>query len=119
MLLSLDEIKLPLRSSLIEYLGKILIYLSKMSTFSHELITRPNPVLASAIYFIGLKTLEQVNKSFVPEDVLPCLSRMTGISEEEILSAGREVLQLAKTFSKLYPNLNNLKKFNRFEYREE
>ena len=37
-----------------------------MSTFNHDLITRPNPVLAAAIYFIGLKTLEQVNKSFVP-----------------------------------------------------
>jgi len=28
-----------------------------MSTFNHELITRPNTVLASAIYFIALKTL--------------------------------------------------------------
>jgi cyclin B len=70
--------------------------------------------LASAIYFIALKTLEQVNKSLCPEDLLPDISAFTGASEEEILSVGREVLELAKTFSKIYPNLNNLKKFNRF-----
>ena len=44
---------------------------------------------------------------------------LTGVSEESILEVGRKVLELAKTFSKIYPNLNNLKRFNRFEYRDE
>lgn len=90
-----------------------------MCAFNHELITRPSHVLASAVYFIALKTLEQVSKNFVPEDVLPLIARISGASEEEVLAVGREVLQLAKNFSKIYPSLNNLKKFNRFEYREE
>ena len=44
---------------------------------------------------------------------------LTNTGEDNILEMGRAVLELAKTFSKMYPNLNNLKKFNRFEYREE
>jgi len=57
-----------------------------------------------------------VHKNFTPEDILPGIASFTNTTEEDILTVGREVLQLAKTFSKLYPNLNNLKKFNRFEY---
>lgn len=71
-------------------------------------------VLAAAVYFIGLKTLEQVNRSFVPEEILGTIAATCGVSEDDVLSLGREVLQLAKNFSKSYPNLNNLKKFNRF-----
>ena len=52
-----DEIKLNLRPSLSEYLHKILIYLSKMCTFNHELISKDNTILGAAIYFIALKTL--------------------------------------------------------------
>lgn len=37
-----------------------------MCSFSHELIARPSVILACAIYFIALKTLEQVNSNFVP-----------------------------------------------------
>lgn len=85
-----------------------------MCTFNHELITKDNTVLAAAVYFIGLKTLEQVMKDFVPEELLPSIALLTGINEEATLGTGREVLQLAKTFSKTYPNLNNLKRFNRF-----
>ena len=47
------------------------------------------------------------------------IGALVGLDEEAILGAGREVLQLAKTFSKMYPNLNNLKRFIRFEYRDE
>ena len=74
--------------------------------------------LAAAVYFISLKTLEQVNKDFCPEDVLPTIAQLLCITEESIIEVGREVLELAKTFSKLYPNLQNLKKFNKFEYKD-
>jgi hypothetical protein len=52
-----------------------------MCTFNHELITRPNKILAASIYFIALKTLEQVNKSFCPEDFLPQISSFASVSE--------------------------------------
>lgn len=89
-----------------------------MCTFSCELVTRPTCVLASAVYFIALKTLEQVYREFSPEAMLGEISGFVGVEEEEVLAVGREVLHLAKTFSKSFPNLSNLKKFNRFEYQE-
>lgn len=49
-----------------EYLTKILIYLAKMCTFNHELICQDSTVVAAAVYFIALKTLEQVMKELVP-----------------------------------------------------
>lgn len=85
----IDEIKLPFKSALLEYLNKILTYLSKMCTFNHDLITKDNNVLASAIYFIALKTLEQVHKNFVPEELLSTISKISHVSEEDILTVGR------------------------------
>ena len=64
---NLDEIKVALKPSLREYLHKILIYLSKMCTFDHHLIACDKTLLATAVYFIGLKTLEQVARDLVPE----------------------------------------------------
>lgn len=60
-----------------------------MCSFSHDLMTRSQTVLAPAIYFIALKTLEQVNRNFVPEELLQSISRLTNVSEEEILAVGR------------------------------
>ncbi len=37
-----------------------------MCVFNHELIGRSITLLAPAVYFIALKTLEQVNKAFAP-----------------------------------------------------
>lgn len=114
-----DEISLKLKPSLEAYFAKILLYLSKMTLFSHELVEKDLHILAGSVYFIALKTLEQVNRDLYPEDILPTISQLLCVSEESIISTGREVLELAKTFSKIYPNLNNLKRFNRFEYKEE
>ena len=36
-----------------------------------------------------------------------------------MIETSRKVLELAKNFSKIYPNLTNLKKFNKFEYEQE
>ena len=50
--------------------------------------------------------------------MLPTIAQLLYIKEEKIIEVGREVLELAKTFSKLYPNLQNLKKFNKFDYKD-
>jgi hypothetical protein len=76
---TLDAIPLELKPGLLLYLDKILVYLSKMCAFSHHLVTRHNATLASAIYFIALKTLEQVNKNLCPEDLLPDISAFTTV----------------------------------------
>jgi hypothetical protein len=38
------------------------------------------------------------------------------VKEDDVVEVSRRVLDLAKNFSKYFPSLNNLKKFNRFEY---
>ncbi len=36
-----------------------------------------------------------------------------------MIELSRRVLELAKNFSTVYPNLSNLKKFNKFEYKKK
>jgi len=51
------EIKLLLSDDKQDYLDQIVLYLSKMSLFSYELAQEDTKLLASAVYFISLKTL--------------------------------------------------------------
>ena len=101
-----DEINLKLRPSFEVYFGKILLYLTKMCLFSHELVEKET----KQYFFIALKTLEQVNEDFCQEDVLPIVSPIPLHSRRATDRSGREVL--TKNFGKLYPNFNNLKKFD-------
>lgn len=53
----LVEIKLKITEDQKAYFDQILLYLSKMSLFSYDLAQEDTKLLASAVYFIGLKTL--------------------------------------------------------------
>ena len=61
-----DEINLKLKSSVEAYFHKILLYLAKMCMFNHELASTDLQTLSAGVYFISLKTLEQVNRDFCP-----------------------------------------------------
>ena len=87
-----------------------------MALFNHELAEEKTSLLACGVVFIALKTLEQVDGSAQPEARLPEVGVLMGLEEEVILEVSRKVLGLAKNFSKIYPTLTNLKKFNKFEY---
>ena len=52
-----------------------------MCIFDHQLMAVDKATLAAAVYFIGLKTLEQVAKHLVPEQILPSIALLTAISE--------------------------------------
>lgn len=107
---------LPLPEASSKYLAKILLYLSKMVMFNSELAEESAETLAAAVVFIALKTLEQVDPSAEPERNLPQICSLLFLEEEKTIEASRKVLDLAKNFSKYYPSLTNLKKFNKFEY---
>ncbi len=98
------------------YLTKIVLYLSKMCLFSLDLAEENPVLLAGAVVFIGLKTLEQVDSTVRPEDWLEEISSLLGQEGEGVIEVSRKVLDLAKNFSKYYHSLTNLKKFNKFEY---
>lgn len=72
--------------------------------------------MAGAVVFISLKTLEQVDSSTEPERKLGQICGLVMAEEEQVIEASRKVLELAKNFSKYFPTLTNLKKFNKFEY---
>lgn len=80
---------MDVKDSLRSYFKDILIYLSKMSAFSNELAEKDISLLGSAIFFIAMKTLEQVAGNFCPEEVLPTLSNLVAIDEDSILSISR------------------------------
>jgi len=99
-----------------KYFNKILLYLSKMVLFSHELAEETPSVLACGVVFIALKTLEQVDTTARPEERLIDIRSLMELEEETVLEVSKKVLELAKNYSKVYPTLTNLKKFNKFEY---
>jgi hypothetical protein len=54
-----------------EYLDKVILYLSKMSVHDYELLLQfEYKNIAAGCVYVGLKTLEQVEKKFVPENHL-------------------------------------------------
>lgn len=85
-----------------------------MCLFSCELAEESPVTLSGAVVFIGLKTLEQVDQSVRPEDWLEEIGGLLGLEQESVIEVSRKVLDLAKNFSKYYPSLTNLKKFNKF-----
>jgi hypothetical protein len=60
--------------------------------------------------------LEQVDPAAEPEGRLLSICSLLFLKEEELIEVSRRMLDLAKNFSKYFPSLNNLKKFNKFEY---
>ena len=66
------------------------------------------------MYFIALKTLEQVEPALRPEERLHEVCGLLSTNEEKVIEVSRKVLDLAKNFSTVYPTLGNLKKFNKF-----
>lgn len=63
---TLLELHLSLAEQSAKYLAKILLYLSKMVLFNSELAEESPPLLAAAVVFIALKTLEQMDSSTEP-----------------------------------------------------
>jgi cyclin B/cyclin A len=87
-----------------------------MVLFNHELAEENTTLLAASVFFIALKTLEQVDSTVEPEKKINNICRLLNVLEDEVLELSRKVLDLAKNFDRIYPNLSNLKKFNKFEY---
>ena len=83
-----------------------------MSMHNTELGWRNNSVLAAAVIFISLKTVEQVEPHIEADGYMQEIANLTKIDVSELLSVSQQLLDLAKCFHKEHPNLGNLKKFN-------
>jgi hypothetical protein len=56
-----------LRETSSKYFKKIILYLSKMVLFNFDLAEEDPTLMAGAVVFIALKTLEQVDSTAEPE----------------------------------------------------
>ena len=90
-----------------------------MCIYSSDLTEYNISLLCGSVIFIALKTLEQTDKKVDPEVEIQKICSFLKLDEESMIELSRKVLELAKGFSKVYPNLTNLKKFNKFEYKPE
>lgn len=70
-----DSMNMNISKSLKEYLDRVVLYLSKMTAHHYELLQQFDyKSIAVGCIYVGLKTLEQVERSFVPEDQLKALA---------------------------------------------
>ena len=89
-----------------------------MAMHTIELAWLNSSLMAAAVLFIGLKTVEQVETSLDADSYMERISEITGVKIGDLLQISQELLSLAKNFHKQYPSLANLKKFNNAEYEE-
>ena len=102
------------------YLEKVCIYLSKMAMHDYELLNKQNSFeLAGAIIFVAFKIIEQLDKEFPIDMKASEVKKHLGISDEVLFDTSSRILSVAKNFEKIYPNLDNLKKFNGFSLDDE
>lgn len=80
--LILVSINAKLSRNLANYLDKVVLYLAKMAMHHYELLLQLDyQALAVGCVYVGLKTLEQVDRSFVPEEYLCPLCLHSGLLE--------------------------------------
>jgi hypothetical protein len=95
-----------------------------MILYDYELVSSYNYfLLCGGLIFVGFKILEQLEKSFNSEEKVKMyfchfkileIVQMTQLDHGEIMEVAAKVLNLAKMFDTIYPNFENLKKYNAF-----
>lgn len=98
-----------------DYLLKVCTYLLKMTMHDYDLINQQTySELAAATIFVAFKIIEQLEKSFPLSEKARQLREVIEVDEDIMFDCATRILSMAKNFEKLYPNLENLKKFNSF-----
>jgi len=111
------KLKETMTPKLYEYLQKVCIYLVKASLHDYELISQQNySELAAATLFVAFKIIEQLDKSFPLSQMLNKIIEILQVEDDIVYDCATRILAIAKTFEKLYPNLENLKKFHSFNF---
>lgn len=95
---------------------KIFIYLSKMIVHDYDLIRKYSlKYLAASILYITVKIIEQIKQSIDIDEIVEKLKRLLSLNEDLFFNSSEEVLSLAKSFEKKFPNAKNLQKFDSFQ----
>jgi hypothetical protein len=112
--LNLKETMTP---KLYDYLLKVCAYLAKANMHDYELISQQNySELAAATLFVAFKIIEQLDKTFPLAQLLIKTREILQVDEDVVYDCATRILSVAKNFDKMYPNLENLKKFHSFNF---
>jgi hypothetical protein len=112
--LNLKETMTP---KLYDYLIKVCTYLTKANLHDYELISQQTySELAASTLFVAFKIIEQLDKTFPLTQMLAKMKEILQVEEDIVYDCATRILSFAKNFDKLYPNLENLKKFHSFNF---
>ncbi|CAD8209526.1 unnamed protein product [Paramecium pentaurelia] len=99
-----------------QQLYQITLYLAKMALYDYEFINNHTYTqIACAALIVSTKIVEQIDQSLSSEVVIPLIVSTLKIDNSVAMDSANKLLNLAKGFEKQYPNLENLKKFSKFQ----
>lgn len=99
-----------------QQIRRIFIYLSKMIIHDYDLIKKYSvKYLSASVLYITVKIIEQVKLSIDIDQIVEKLKNLLLLNEDIFFNSSEEVLGLAKTFEKKFPNSKNLQKFDSFQ----
>jgi len=113
------NLKETLTPKLYDYVLKVCAYLSKANMYDYELVSQQDhSELAAATLFVAFKIIEQLDKTFPLNQMLNKIKEILQVEEDIVYDCATRILAVAKNFEKLYPNLENLKKFHSFNFND-
>ncbi|CAD8127463.1 unnamed protein product [Paramecium sonneborni] len=99
-----------------QQLYQITLYLSKLALYDYEFVNKHTYVqIACAALIVSTKIVEQIDQSLSSEVIIPLIVSTLKIENSDAMESANQLLNFAKGFDKQYPNLENLKKFSKFQ----
>ena len=103
-----------------EYLEKVSLYLLKMMMHDYTLLSKQcYHELAASTIFVAFKIIEQLDQEFPVDSKSKEIRELLDVQDDIFYETSSRILNMAKNFEKIYPNFDNLKKFNGFTLEEE
>ncbi|CAD8211569.1 unnamed protein product [Paramecium octaurelia] len=99
-----------------QQLYQITLYLAKLALYDYEFVNNHTYVqIACSALIVSSKIVEQIDQSLSSEVVIPLIVSTLKMDNSDAMDSANKLLNLAKGFDKQYPNLENLKKFSKFQ----
>jgi len=113
------NVKETMAPRLYNYLKKVCVYLAKANMHDYELLNQQDySELAASTLFVAFKIIEQLDKSFPLFEMLNKVIQILKVEEDIVYDCASNILSIAKNFDRLFPNLENLKKFHSFNFED-
>lgn len=88
-----------------------------MAMHNYELAQICPKKLAASVLFVGLRILERVDKSLSTDSIIRKVCDLFSMSYDEVKGEAKLVLDFAKKFERVHPNLKNLRTLYNEEFK--